>query len=138
VDRSLVEEKLESLRRCVQRVSDKCPTDVKILQSDPDLQDIVSVNLTRAVQLSVDIAAHVIADLNAAAPDTMGETFDVLARENVIPEELAERLKKAVGFRNVAVHSYRKIDWSIVHRIACERLGDFEQFARAVADRLKI
>ncbi len=136
MDRPLIEEKLESLRRCVRRVSEKCPADVSVLQSDADLQDIVSVNITRAVQLSVDIAAHVIASLDAPAPDSMGETFDILARQHVLSDELAQRLKKAVGFRNVAVHSYKKIDWEIVHRIARQHLDDFEHFARAITATL--
>jgi len=118
------------------RVKAKRPADVKALQADRDLQDIVSVNLTRAVQVSVDIAAHLIAGLNVPAPDTMGETFDALAGQNVISTKLAERLKRTVGFRNVAVHSYREIDWEIVHRIAREQLGDFEEFARAITDTL--
>ena len=46
-------------------------------------------------------------------------------------------LKQAVGFRNIAVHQYRDIDWAIVHGIARDRLGDFEEFARAVLDALK-
>ena len=136
MDRPLVAEKLESLRRCVERVSDKTPADVRTLQSDPDLQDIVAVNLTRAVQLSVDIAAHLIAGLKSPAPDTMGETFDILARHDLIPASLAERLKQAVGFRNVAVHQYKDIDWAIVHGIARNQLRDFEEFARAVTDAL--
>jgi uncharacterized protein YutE (UPF0331/DUF86 family) len=136
VDRSLIEEKLESLRRCVARVSDKTPADARVLQNDPDLQDIVSVNLTRAVQLSVDIAAHLIASLNTPAPDTMSDAFDVLAQEGVISTALAERLKQAVGFRNIAVHQYKKIDWAIVHGIARSGLGDFAEFARAVGDVL--
>jgi uncharacterized protein YutE (UPF0331/DUF86 family) len=137
VDRPLVEQKLESLRRCVERVSGKTPDDARILAADPDLQDILAVNLTRAVQISVDIAAHLIAGLSSPAPDTMGEAFDILASQGVIPTSLAERLKQAVGFRNIAVHQYRDIDWAIVHSIARNRLSDFEEFARAVLDALK-
>ena len=88
------------------------------------------------MQLSVEIAAHLIANLNAPAPDTMSDAFDVLAQEGVISTALAERLKQAVGFRNIAVHQYKKIDWAIVHGIARSRLGDFAEFARAVGDVL--
>ncbi|MGS1013646.1 HepT-like ribonuclease domain-containing protein [Rhodanobacter sp. UC4450_H17] len=38
----------------------------------------------------------------------------------------------AVGFRNIAVHSYNAIDWAIVHAIATCHLGDFEDFARLI------
>lgn len=46
------------------------------------------------------------------------------------------RLKKAVGFRNIAVHNYHKIDWTIVHNIAHTHLADFTEFAEVVASKL--
>ena len=42
-------------------------------------------------------------------------------------------MKKAVGFRNIAVHNYESINWAIVFAIATEHLKDFEEFAAAVA-----
>ena len=57
MDREVVAQKLESLRRCLQRIKTKCPADVATLASELDLQDIVSLNLSRAVQISVDIGA---------------------------------------------------------------------------------
>lgn len=136
MDREVIEQKLESLRRCLQRIADKCPSDPETLARDPDLQDIVSLNLTRAVQLCVDIGAHLIAGMEVPPPDTMGQTFDALVETGVINEKLAMQLKKAVGFRNIAVHHYREIDWTITHAIARHHLGDFTEFARAVASRL--
>jgi uncharacterized protein YutE (UPF0331/DUF86 family) len=59
MDREVVEQKLESLRHCLRRIEVKCPTDAQTLATDPDLQDIVSLNLSRAVQVCVDIGAHV-------------------------------------------------------------------------------
>jgi hypothetical protein len=41
-------QKLESLRRCVHRIETKCPADPAVLEADFDLQDIVSLNLSRA------------------------------------------------------------------------------------------
>jgi len=132
MDRNLIEEKLESLRRCLQRISLKCPAAAETLASDLDAQDIVSLNLTRAVQLSVDVAAHLIASREIPAPDTMGQAFDALADAGLIPPELAHRLKKAVGFRNLAVHDYGAIDWHIVHGICRHSLDDFREFAAAI------
>ena len=94
MDREVVTQKLESLRRCIQRIADKCPATPEALALDPDLQDILALNLTRAVQLCVDIGAHIIAGLGVPPPDTMGQTFDVLTRAGVIPENLALQLKK--------------------------------------------
>ena len=76
MDREVIEQKLESLRRCLQRVAEKCPSDPAALARDLDLQDIVTLNLTRAVQLCVDLGAHLIAGMEVSLPDTMGQTFD--------------------------------------------------------------
>ena len=132
MDREVVEQKLESLRRCLQRVQIKCPPDAATLEADFDLQDIVSLNLSRAVQVCVDIAAHCIAATDLPAPATMGQSFDLLAQAGVIDDRLADHLKKAIGFRNIAKHNYDAIDWRIVHAIVQQHLQDFTAFARAV------
>lgn len=134
---AVIEQKLESLRKCLVRVEQKCPTTAATLVADIDAQDIVTVNLTRAVQLCVDIGAQIIAALNTNTPDTMGKTFDVLAEAGVIPVSVALRLKKAVGFRNIAVHNYEVIDWNIVHVLVKRHLSDFTEFARIVAASIK-
>ena len=136
MDREVIEQKLESLRRCLQRVAEKCPSDPFTLGRDPDIQDIITLNLSRAVQLCVDFGAHLIADLDVSPPDTMGQTFDVLAHAKVISEHLAQQLKKAVGFRNIDVHHYEEIDWAIVHNIALNHSSDFSEFAKVIAARL--
>ncbi|BAO79949.1 uncharacterized conserved protein [Serpentinimonas raichei] len=127
-----MEQKLESLRRCLHRVHTRCPADATTLATDFDLQDIVSLNLSRAVQLCVDIGAHFIAASELPPPATMGQTFDLLAQAGVVDAQLADQLKKAVGFRNLAMHNYDAINWHIVHAIAQHHLQDFTAFARAV------
>ena len=62
----------------------------------------------------------------------MGAVFDVLAEQNVIDAALAHRLKSAVGFRNLAVHQYEALDWTIVQAIYTRYLNDFRNFARAI------
>jgi len=138
MDRDVIEQKLESLRRCLRRIELKCPRDSASLVADIDLQDIVSLNLSRAVQISVDIGAHLIAGMEVPPPDTMGQTFDLLAQEGVVNFELASSLKKAVGFRNIAVHNYESINWEIVHSIVKYHLEDFANFAKVVAMRLQM
>lgn len=132
MDREVIAQKLESLRRCLQRVAEKCPPSAEILGADLDRQDILALNLSRAVQLCVDIGAHLVAGRNVPPPATMGETFDVLAGLGIMTPELAIRMKNAVGFRNIAVHNYEAINWQIVHAIATRHLDDFKDFARSI------
>ncbi len=137
MDRDLIEAKIESLRRCIERIASKAPASADQLAGDPDLQDIIALNLQRAVQLCVDLAAHVIADTNVRPPSTMAENFVILKELSVIHPALAEGMMKAVGFRNIAVHSYQAIDWKIVFQICRHHLGDFKQFAQSITHRLQ-
>ena len=136
MDREVIEQKLASLQRCLQRVQDALPADVASLEADFDKQDIVSLNLSRAVQLTVDMGAHLLSQQAGASPTTMGQTFDLLAQQGVLDQDLASRLKKSVGFRNIAVHNYDRINWAIVHSIVKNHLGDFSEFARIMATKL--
>lgn len=136
MDRVIVERKLDSLQRCLRRVEDKRPASVQALLADVDLQDVLVLNLSRAVQICVDLAAHLIAGTGLVPPASMGEAFDRLAQAGMLDAMLAARMRQAVGFRNIAVHAYDSIDWGIVHLIAGERLQDFRAFAAAVVSQL--
>jgi len=136
VDKRLIEERLESLRRCVRRIEDKRPRSAEALVTDPDLQDIITLNLTRAVQLCVGIATHIIAESEVRAPSSMAATFDALAELGVLKQNTVENLKKAVGFRNIAVHNYQTIDWQIVFDISRRYLDNSRVFASEVSAKL--
>ena len=136
MDRDVVTAKLESLRHCVERVRTRTPASVVELEASYDAQDIICLNLERAVQVCVDIAAHIVSETECTVPDSMAGTFDALERQGTLSRELAERMRRAVGFRNISVHAYRALDWEIVHAIATERLGDFVAYARAIETTL--
>ena len=133
MDQLILAQKMESLRRCIQRINDKTPAKVDELIKDPDIQDILVLNLTRAVQLCVDIGSHIISETDAKAPSTMGDVFVSLGNLGVISTQTSESMRKAVGFRNVAVHNYDVIKWEIVFAICEKSLTDFRQFAKEIA-----
>jgi len=58
--------------------------------------------------------------------------FDILVHEKRIGQEVGERMRAAVGFRNIAIHNYESIDWQIVYAICTTHMADFSEFARLV------
>ena len=125
--------KLVSIGRCVERVVQHTPASASDLAEDHDTQDIVSINLQRAVQLAVDVAGAIIAGRGLKPPATMADAFRVLAEAGLLSDELTGRLARAVGFRNVSVHEYEEIDWNIVYSLITKHLDDFRAFVRAVS-----
>jgi len=137
MDKLIVANKIESLRRCLKRVEERCPQNLEALMKDIDAQDVVTLNLSRAVQLCVDIALHILTSSNQPVPQTMADAFNSLAEEEVISAGLAEKMRKSVGFRNIAIHQYEKINWAIVYAIATRKMSDFKAFANAISVLLK-
>lgn len=130
--RETVTAKLASIGRCIARVRARTPETAAALAADVDAQDIISINLQRAVQLAVDVAGVLIADKGLSPPSTMADSFHTLAAAGLIDSDLSKRLARAVGFRNVSVHEYEDIDWEIVFSIATRQVSDFESFVGAV------
>jgi uncharacterized protein YutE (UPF0331/DUF86 family) len=128
----VIKTKLESLRKCLDRIVLKKPKTLEDLLQDIDAQDIIALNLERSVQLCVDIANHILSSLDDAPAMSMSESFERLSEKGIIQEELGRNLKKAVGFRNLSVHAYDKIDWQLVWNILEGDLNDLVRFLQCV------
>lgn len=128
----VLNQKIESLRNCIERIESKKPFSAEDLQKNFDLQDIISINLERSVQICVDIASHILSEMSGPTPTTMADSFIALADKDVISKTTAESMVKATGLRNLLVHEYSKIDWKIVAAVANLHLDSFRQFAREV------
>lgn len=124
--------KLESLGRCLRRIRDRCPSTLEGLRDDLDAQDILSLNLERAVQVCVDLAAMWLADLDGPPPVSMRDAFLALGRQGQLPVDLASRLAGAVTLRNILVHEYIRTDWERVFWVVNHGLSDLEEFAAAI------
>lgn len=65
-------------------------------------------------------------------PSTSADAVRLLGRSGVVPSDLADRVARAVGFRDVLVHEYAEVDDDIV-RANVALLGDLDAFTSAVA-----
>ena len=132
METNIIRSKQDSIARCIARIETKKQISYEDLLEDYDAQDVITLNLERAVQQACDIAAMLLAESNAPVPDTMRAAFASLQHMQALSQNTANRMMKAVGFRNIAVHVYQDIDWSIVYSIVHERLDDFRAFVREI------
>ena len=122
--------KASTVRRCVGAVR-------TVRQAQPPLeawmaQDLIVLNLQRAIQACLDTANHLIASNGWELPRSASQSMDLLARHGVIPSSLLVPLTAMVGFRNIAVHEYTVLDPAILDSIATKHLPDLEAFASIV------
>ena len=80
----------------------------------------------------MDVADHIVADERLRVPETAAGAFDVLAEHGILPPELGRSLGRMVGFRNILVHEYARLDAAIVLRVLRQDLGEIQAFRDAV------
>jgi uncharacterized protein YutE (UPF0331/DUF86 family) len=106
------------------------------LFDNPTRQDSIVLNLQRACESAIDLAMHLVRVGGLGVPQESRDAFGLLAAGGVIDSDLAARLQKMVGFRNIAVEDYERLNLQIVRSIVNERLPDLERFCREALRRL--
>ena len=141
MDSRIIEQKLASVARCVRRIQSRYEggkgdngdeSGGSTWTENVDTQDIVALNLARAIGLCVDIALHMAASWVDAEPSSMAASFEPLVAKRVIDRKTADELRLAVGFRSVVVHNYEAIDWNRAAPGIDARLELFRMFAAQV------
>ena len=127
VDRDIVFEKINNIQNCLTRIKDVTKFNPSSLEN-LDVQDIFALNLQRAVQSTIDLAAHVVASEGLGLPNNLKENFIFLEKAKIVSNDHSKKMIRMVGFRNIAVHEYQQIDVDLLKSILMNNLKEIEEF----------
>jgi uncharacterized protein YutE (UPF0331/DUF86 family) len=122
--------KVAIVERCLARIQDEYAGDERNLRENLTRQDSIILNLQRACEAVIDLAMAQVKDRRLGPPQESRHAFELLRDAGLIDGDLARRMPGMVGFRNVAVHDYRRLNLDVVNAIVTKRLGDFRDFTR--------
>jgi uncharacterized protein YutE (UPF0331/DUF86 family) len=124
-----------AIERHLRRVAERLPASPAAFEPATDPSDAVILHLWQATQIVIDLAMTACLGLDLGTPSSYGDAFRRLQRAGVIDDDLADRLVKAAGFRNVVAHAYDTIDMRRVHRAATDGPADLRGFLARLRDR---
>jgi len=133
----IIEERLRLLREYLRDLRAEQDVTFDQYREDKKLRRFVERTLQIAVEACLDIGNHIIASEGFRYPEDNKDIFQVLHEEGIISDELLPQLIKMAGFRNIMVHDYARIDDAVVYGILKKRLGDFDEYARAIVTYLE-
>lgn len=110
----------------------------ELISVDLKERRFVEHTLQLAIQAALDLASHIVSDERWGEPETYAELFALLATHGLIAPDLAPRLRRMAGFRNLVVHGYAKVDLQRLEQVAKHDVQDLLDFAAAVRQGLQL
>jgi uncharacterized protein YutE (UPF0331/DUF86 family) len=136
VDKDLILAKAGSVKSHLNRVFEKRDVELDDFIKDIDRQEIILFNIQTAVQNCIDIAAHIISEESFGVPGSTTEMLYILEKNGYLDNDLTQKMVKAVGFRNLIVHEYGKIELEQVYEIAQNDINDLNEYLKAIIKKL--
>ncbi len=131
VNKNIIYRYLESLEHSIRKLKNMDLT-MEMITGDEDIQDLVDRRMQKAIETCIDIAAHIVATEKLGPAETSSALFQLLAKQNIIPRQLAKQLGKAVGLRNILVHEYTQIDYQLAYNDLDKKLADLSLFVQHI------
>jgi uncharacterized protein YutE (UPF0331/DUF86 family) len=122
----------------LKRIQERSAVSLDVFKEDKDQQDIVLFNLQMAIQNSVDLASRIVSEEALGVPASASEVFYLLEENGYLDAQLTEKMVKAVGFKNLIVHEYTRLDLEQVLQIAQKDISDLKEFLQSIFNKLGI
>ncbi len=120
------------LARYVRFLRELATTPVDEFTADPRNFGSAERFLQLAIETTLSVGHHVIADRGFGQPTTYAAVFAILGKEGVLDPGFATELEPMARMRNRLVHHYEDIAPARIHEILSSRLDDFDRFAEQV------
>ncbi len=124
--------KAASIERCVCRIEEEYAGIEQNLVGNQTKQDSIVLNLQRACETAIDLVMYVVSHRKLGVPQDSRDAFALLQTGGILPADLANRMQGMVGFRNVAVHEYTRLNLDVVRTIITKHLHDFRTYSSTI------
>lgn len=107
------------------------------LRRDRMLRHAVERILWQLVEVAVAVNSHVAATLLGESPKDYRSSFTLAEAAGLVDADLADRLRRSVGLRNVLTHEYVDVDLEIVAVAVRSAVTDYGAYVRGVVEWLQ-
>ncbi len=136
IDTNTIASRLSTIEQCKKIIDRSRAKGLQHYLKDQDTRLLTERALHLAIEASFDVANHIIASRGYRRPSTYADIFKILGEEQVISDDLTERLVKMARFRHRLVHLYTTLDNEIVFSILEKEISDILEFASIVSKML--
>ncbi|HEX6386469.1 MAG TPA: HepT-like ribonuclease domain-containing protein [Anaerolineae bacterium] len=129
IDQSRVERFVHLIRDAVRELKEPNLAEVGLetYQADKQTRALSEHYLRLAIEATLDLSRHIIVKTGLGVPQEYREVGKILREQGVVPPELGRELELMAGMRNVLVHLYWDIDYTLLYQAITTKLDVFEE-----------
>ena len=124
--------RLKELEENVRELSRFKALTLEQIESDRKLVWALRYGLFVSIQSIINITCAVVSHDNLGYPKSYADCLRLLGQAGYLNDDLAQRLTRAVGMRNILIHEYLDVDDALLFG-ALDRLADLSDFAASIA-----
>jgi uncharacterized protein YutE (UPF0331/DUF86 family) len=132
-DAHVVQVRLSQMQALLDDLAAVGEVPVARLEDDRMLRHGVERILTQLVELAVSVNSHISATQLGSVAEDYRSSFALARRAGLIDQDLAERLQRSAGLRNILVHEYVGTDLGVVAASIGDALTDYGAYVRSAA-----
>lgn len=130
---SRITDKIAEIEEYASALEEFMPNDFNKYLNDIKTKAACERYFEKITEAIVDLAFLILKDLGLKIPDDDKTAFDLLAKEKLLQQNIAEKLKNAKGMRNILAHQYGDVDDEIVfNSITKEIIKDTKMFLNSI------
>ena len=133
VRREVIRKRLQRLEEYLQVLETLAGYSESEFLASPERYGSAERFLQLAIEATIDIGNHIVADLQLGQVEVSRDVAYLLADAGKISPELRERWIRMIGFRNILVHDYLDIDRHIVYEVLQNHLDDLRLLMQTFA-----
>ena len=134
--KQIIETKIAEIRDNLSIIQDNLPSETEEFIQLGLVKDGIYKKIEFCIQTIYDICSILNTDLHLGIPEGDESIIDNLSRRKLFNDNMAEKLKRMKGFRNILVHLYGKINDELAFDVLKNNLDDFDTFLEIIENYL--
>lgn len=131
MDNDVIYNKINIIERCLIRIKEVYDNNPENLMNYTK-QDSIILNIQRVVEACIDISMYIVSKKKLGIPQNSRDAFEVMHNNDLLSDKMLKSIKGMIGFRNIAVHNYQKLNLKVIEKVIENHLVDFEAFISEV------
>jgi len=137
IDKKFIEQKLEIIESYCQETDKIFKFSLDEIRRDFLKYRAAERLLQLIIDEMIDINNHLTRRVGLKVADDFQSGFLILAENDILPHDFAERIAPVVGLRNRLVHRYEKIDLNLFLEMMQKEKQDFREYIKLIYGFLK-